>query len=98
LQKTIAIEAAASHIIKPSAENAGDQLEFFGACEITESGWNESLRQADLLESYTHSLADAVSLRKRMRLKVADSKDMLLFPLVSAGNVHGVVSILCRYE
>src|SRR5690606_18703316 len=31
-------------------------------------------------------------------LKVADSKDMLLFPLVSAGNVHGVVSILCRYE
>lgn len=98
LQKTIAIEAAASHIIRPLAEGTGNQLEFYAAGGITENQWNENLRQSALVESYSHSLADAVSLRKRMCLKVDDRKEILLFPLVSAGKVHGVVSILYSYE
>lgn len=98
LQKTAAGCEFAAHIVKPSLFNDGKRLEFYKAGEKTEAEWNENLKQLGSLASYTDLLNDAVSLRKRMRLLMADNKDLLLFPLVSMGKVQGVISAISPLE
>ncbi|RLQ89712.1 GAF domain-containing sensor histidine kinase [Planomicrobium sp. Y74] len=98
LEKTAAGCDFAAHIVKPSLVQGGKQITFYKAGEKTEAEWNESLKQRGSLANYTDLLNDAVSLRKRMRLVMADDMDLLLFPLVSMGKVQGVISAISPLE
>ncbi|RAZ81504.1 GAF domain-containing sensor histidine kinase [Planococcus halotolerans] len=98
LEKTAAGCDFAAHIVKPSLAQGGKQTAFYKAGEKTEAEWNENLKQLGSLANYTDLLNDAVSLRKRMRLVMADDMDLMLFPLVSMGKVQGVISAISPLE
>ncbi|WP_033541182.1 GAF domain-containing sensor histidine kinase [Planococcus sp. CAU13] len=98
LEKTADVCDFAVYIVRSSSAKEGRQIEFYKAGEKTESEWNENLKQLGLLGSYTDLLNDVVSSRKRMRLLMPGDKEGLLFPLVSMGQVQGVISIICRYD
>lgn len=87
-----------AHIVKPSTDRHGIPMKFHASGGMTETEWNEYLASSGLLESYAKGLADAVSMRQLMRLKLENSKELLLFPLVSMGKVQGVVSTICCCE
>jgi len=88
----------AAHIVKTSTVRQGHAMKFHASGGITEVEWNEHLAGSGLLESYAKGLADSVSMRQLMRIKLGNSKELLLFPLVSMGKVQGVVSTICCCE
>lgn len=97
VQKTISLDRFVAHTVKPSMAGTDSGLRFIDAGNSTEEEWNETLHQAGLLESFENLLADVVSLRQRMHLKVSENKVLLLSPLISMGKVQGVVSAICSF-
>lgn len=88
----------AVHILKASAMQQGKPLTFYSSTGMTEPEWQGKIAATGLSESYSGALADAIAGRKRLRLKMAEQKELLLFPLVSMGKVQGVLAAVCGSE
>ncbi|HSJ38305.1 MAG TPA: ATP-binding protein [Planococcus sp. (in: firmicutes)] len=88
----------AAHIVKSPLVRHGNPMKFHASGGKAEAEWNEHLKGIGLMESYSKGLADAVSQRQLMRLKLGDRKELLLVPLMSMGKVQGVIAATCSCE
>ena len=98
VEKIISIDKSVAHKVKPTMAGTDNGLIFTAAGNSTEEEWNETLRQAGLMESFEDLLADVVLLRQRMHLKMDDKRVLLLSPLISMGKVQGIVSAICSFD
>ncbi|HSI67261.1 MAG TPA: ATP-binding protein [Planococcus sp. (in: firmicutes)] len=88
----------AAHIIKSSSAREGTPMNFHAAGGMAEQEWHEHLTGMGLAENYAELVSHAVSQRKPIHADLDGPQELLLFPMISMGQVHGIVSAVCRCE
>lgn len=88
----------AAYIMKPSTAQQDNPMKFHASDGMTETEWKSRLAESGLGESYSKGLAEAVSQRHLIRLKMEGQQEVLLFPLVAMGKVQGVIAAICSWE
>ena len=84
----------AAHITKAPNMPKSTTMKFLTSGGMTEREWNGHLAGMGLLDSYEKGLSASISQRKQVRT-VLEGKELLLFPMISMGKVHGIVSVVC---
>lgn len=98
LQQAFGENEFAAHILKPSKLSSSISMEFQATGGMTEKEWTNDLVEMGLSESYAQGLSDSISRRRQMRIDLDEHRMLLLFPMVSMGKVHGVISAVCICE
>ncbi|WP_422124635.1 ATP-binding protein [Planococcus sp. X10-3] len=88
----------AAHIIQPPNMPKSNRITFMASSGMTETEWNGHLARMGLTESYATGLSDSISQRKQVHAALERQKELLLFPLISMGKVHGIVAAVCSCE
>lgn len=94
LKRTFGDGQFAAHIMKTPGEKNGAPNKFYATGGMAEQDWNEQLERM-LAEDYVQLTKRAVSRKAPIQSDMGRGKKLVLLPMISMGEVHGIVSAIC---
>lgn len=84
----------AAHIIKSPSTKDGTSVQFHAADGMVAQEWQEHLAKLGT-QNYSELVTHAVSQKEPIRTDMGTNQGLLLIPMISIGEVHGVISAVC---
>jgi len=94
LGKVLDSKNIAAHLLDPLEKTTISLTKLSKDCEWTQAGWIENLKGIRIDQCYETTMQEVIKTKCVIPIKNVDSKDLLMIPLVSMGEVLGVIAVV----
>ena len=94
LEKILGSKNSAAHLLDPLEKTTIKVTKLNTDCDWTEKDWNETLTTIRMGQSYEAMIQEVIKTKNIALIQNVDSKGLLMIPLVSMGEVLGVIAVV----
>ncbi|WP_342542578.1 GAF domain-containing protein [Paenisporosarcina sp. FSL H8-0542] len=94
LGKILDSKNIAAHLLEPLEKKTIRLTKLSKDCDWTEAEWSETLNNIKMVHSYEAMIQEAIITKNIIHIPSEDTKGLLMIPLVSMGEVLGVITVV----
>ncbi|MFJ5791778.1 GAF domain-containing protein [Lysinibacillus sp. NPDC093197] len=94
LGKVLGSEKSAAHLLDPLGKNTMTFMKFNTDCDWTEADWMENLKSIGMNQSYEAMIQQIIETKSIILTPNIDSMSLFMMPLISMGEVLGVITVV----